>query len=135
MDFSNSPSTKIETVNSLSNAINACCDAINDALNVTFDKVSWFASNMWSGVKKWWIFVDVIIRNLILISRHFSDLSREIWKGVEFVTGQVVEMLYDIESKITKYLIENHFFYENFGRLAEWIISLSKNIRYNLIIR
>lgn len=137
MDFSNSPSSSISNNNSLPklmNAITSCCDAISSAFDVTFDKVSGFASNVWAGVKTGWIFVDVILRNLILLSRHMSDLARELGNWMKFAVEELVSMLYDVEAKIMWYLIENNFFRENFGWLAEGIVSLIKNIRYNLVL-
>lgn len=103
-----------------------------DAFAVSFDKVSWFASNVWSGIQKADLLVDVITRNLVLIEKHLHDLYNEIKKDIlSFSSTDIVTMLYDLEQKFTALMVSNNFIYQTFWRLIQWLIDFMKVIMHN----
>ncbi len=125
-------SNSMETTQ-LMNSISDCCDNIFDALNISFDKVSAFASQVWSGVVQWDLFVDKIVFNLMKLKQHLNDFVNAIQKETtDFIADQVIPFLYDIEWKLISTMQANTFLYNTFGWLITWILSLIKFVRRNL---
>lgn len=125
-------SSSQEVIN-LTNAIRSCCDALTSLFQTTFEQVSNFASYVWSGVKKGDLFVDLIIRNLLLLEKHLSDLAKAIhfWT-TSFLSSDLISFLYDIESDLIYRMQTNNFFYHTFWWIVKWVLSLVKYIRWVL---
>lgn len=92
-----------------------CCDSIANVLTTTFDQVSTFAQSVWTAIKRVDLFVDVIVRNLILLEKHVTDLARAIDSGIHsFALTDIIPFLYTIEDFLVQQMMSNAFFARTF---------------------
>lgn len=137
MELTQTPSVRNNTdVSRLINAISSCCQEISDAFSTSFESVSDFASKTRSGIKQGWILVDIVVRNLILLQKHLTDLYEHIvFKKNTFVQEDIVPFLYQVEENLCRYMQTNQFFRHTFARVINGIIALVQHLRENMIVQ
>ncbi len=114
--------------------IDKLCDKLINALNVSFEKVSWFAKQIRSWVIQWDLFVDKIVFNLIKLKFLVLDMAKQIEKKTNVINQKYISFLYDIEWEIINTLNKHTFLYNTFWRMIQWILNTIKYIRYNIVI-
>ena len=97
--------------------------------------ISYPAQGVWTAIKHAGLFVDVIVRNLILLEKHIADLTSAISSGVHnFVVEDIVPFLYNIEEFLVQQMKESIFFERTFGWLAKGIIYFIQHMRGSIVI-
>lgn len=91
-------SSSINKINVLVDKINATCDALISALEINSEKVSSYNMTIVDRMNIQSEFVDLVVKNILLIKRHLSELQKKMNDTVLFDTWDLETMVSSLKN-------------------------------------